>query len=151
MKIRSMVLTAALFMAIGPLAANVDEKIKDLQSEDDAKVIAAAQWLGKEGEKKAVDPLIKLAKSERSPVVRIHAISALGLIQEKGKTTTELKGIISQEVDKSVVYAALVALMNVKDFENADFKTALETAEQKHQDDIYIKDIIQRIRKALGK
>ncbi|MCS6984614.1 MAG: HEAT repeat domain-containing protein [Leptospiraceae bacterium] len=134
-----------------PLYANVEEKLKDLESPDDSKVIAAAQWLGKEEEKKAVDPLIRLAKSERSPLVRIHAISALGLIKEKGKTTTELRQLIEQENHKTVVYSALVAILNIKDTDNADFRRALEISEQKHQDDPYIRDITQRIRKIISK
>lgn len=116
-----------------------------------AKSLRQPSGLEKKKKKKAVDPLIRLAKSERSPLVRIHAISALGLIKEKGKTTTELRQLIEQENHKTVVYSALVAILNIKDTDNADFRRALEISEQKHQDDPYIRDITQRIRKIISK
>lgn len=152
MKIHTLISMAFIAFLAAPLAANTtDDKIKDLQSTDDAKAIAAAQWLSKEKEKKAVEPLINVAKSERNPVVRIHAIAALGLIKEKGQATTALKTLIDTDANNSIVYASLVALLNIQDFDNADFKAAIEIADQKHQDDIYIKDILVRIHKALKK
>lgn len=142
-------LALSLCLVTLPLFAQTEDKIRDLESADDAKVVEAAQWLGKEKEKKAIDPLINVAKSKRSSWVRLHAISALGLIKEKGKTTSELRSLIEEENQKPLVYAALVAILNIKDVDNPDFKKALELVDERHQDDPDIKDITARIRRAI--
>ncbi|MBV6492138.1 MAG: hypothetical protein LDLANPLL_00129 [Turneriella sp.] len=132
-------------------AKSTDENIADLKSTDDAVAIKAAQDLGVDGAKKAIEPLGELVKSNRSTGVRIAAASALGRIAEKGRSTTILKEAIEADQDNQVVYTSLLALMNIADIGNPDLVKAVEYCEANKKADPYISDIVERLRKKFPK
>ena len=141
-----------LFAPLLALAAkDKKEYIEDLKSADDAVAIAAAQYLGNDGVKDAIEPLGEVVKSNRSAGVRIAAASALGKMDTKGRPTTLLREAIEVDQDNQVVYTQLLALLNLKDLNNADLARALEFCEKNKQSDIFIADIIARIRKVVPK
>jgi HEAT repeat protein len=139
-----------LFAPLLALAAkDKKEYIEDLKSADDAVAIAAAQYLGNDGVKDAIEPLGEVVKSNRSAGVRIAAASALGKMDTKGRPTTLLREAIEVDQDNQVVYTQLLALLNLKDLNNADLARAVEFCEKNKQSDIFIADIIARIRKVV--
>jgi HEAT repeat protein len=147
--------TFAAVMLLVPIMAvaakNKKEYIEDLKSADDAVVIAAAQYLGNDGVKDAIEPLGEVLKSNRSAGVRIAAASALGKMDTKGRPTTLLREAIEADQDNHVVYTQLLALLNLKDVDNADLARAIEFCENNKQSDIFINDIVARIRKLVPK
>ena len=144
-------LLIALISAISLYAKDKKENIADLKSADDAVAIKAAQELGNDGVKDAIEPLGELIKSNRASGVRIAAASALGRIGQKGRSTTILREAIEADQDNHVVYTELLALMNLQDFENADLTKAVEFCENNKKSDMYITDIVSRIRKKFPK
>ena len=144
--------TVLLFAPILALAAKDNkEYIEDLKSADDGVAIAAAQYLGNDGVKDAIEPLGEVVKSNRSAGVRIAAASALGKMDTKGRPTTLLREAIEVDQDNQVVYTQLLALLNLKDVDNADLTRAVEFCEKNKQSDIFISDIVARIRKVVPK
>lgn len=145
----------ALLLLLAPclaLAAKDNaEYITDLKSADDGVAIAAAQYLGNDGVKDAIEPLGEVVKSNRSAGVRIAAASALGKMDKKGRPTTILREAIEADQDNQVIYTELLALLNLKDTENADLARAVEFCENNKKSDIFISDIIARIRKVVPK
>lgn len=140
------------FMVSGSILSaekSTKDYIKDLQSSDPKTVIAAAHYLGKEEEKEAIDPLIAVAKNNSNTQVRVAAIAALGQMDEKGKPTTELKNIIVSDKNNTVVYAALLAILNLKDFDNKAAKEAIDYCDKNKSDDPFIKDAVQKIKKLM--
>jgi hypothetical protein len=141
-----------LFVPLFALSAKgKKEYIEDLKSADDSVAIAAAQYLGNEGVKDAIEPLGEVLKSNRSAGVRIAAASALGKMDTKGRPTTLLREAIEVDQDNQVVYTQLLALLNLKDVDNADLARAVEFCEKNKQSDIFISDIVARIRKVVPK
>ncbi len=141
-----------LFAPILALSAKDNkEYIDDLKSADDGVAIAAAQYLGNDGVKDAIEPLGEVVKSNRSAVVRIAAASALGKMDTKGRPTTLLREAIEVDQDNQVVYTELLALLNLKEVANADLTRAVEFCEKNKQSDIFISDIVARIRKVVPK
>ncbi|HMV35575.1 MAG TPA: HEAT repeat domain-containing protein [Turneriella sp.] len=141
-----------LFAPILALSAKDNkEYIDDLKSADDGVAIAAAQYLGNDGVKDAIEPLGEVVKSNRSAGVRIAAASALGKMDTKGRPTTLLREAIEVDQDNQVVYTELLALLNLKDVDNADLTRAVEFCEKNKQSDIFISDIVARIRKVVPK
>ena len=143
-----------LLLVVPILALSAKDKaeyIADLKSADDGVAIAAAQNLGNDGVKDAIEPLGEVVKSNRSTAVRIAAASALGRMDTKGRPTTILKEAIEADKDNHVIYTGLLALLNLKDTENADLVKAVEFCETKGASDIYISDIVARIRKIVPK
>ncbi|MDH5717776.1 MAG: HEAT repeat domain-containing protein [Spirochaetia bacterium] len=130
--------------------ANADY-IKDLKSDKEAVVIEACKGLRTAAAKEAIEPLIEVLKNNESIKARIAAANALGVMQEKGKPTTALKEAIEKDVSNDVIYASLLSILNLKDFENPDAKKALEFCNENKMDDKLIKDIVDRINKAMGK
>ncbi len=152
-KIR-LVLSMLLFLlAVSGISAykNTDEARNALKSADDAEVIKACAYLGEEEEKKAVDDLLVVIKNHKNPKVRIAAISALSRTEVKGKPTTELKNLIVSEKDNTIVYAAVIGIFNLQDFENKAATEVLDFCDQNKKDDPYITDIVARIKKAMKK
>lgn len=142
-------ITFAMFITYTYGYKNADEAIKALKSQKNSEVIKACKYLGDEEEKKGIDGLIEVMKTHKNSKVRISAISALSKMDEKGKPTTELKNVIMKDSDNTVVYAALIAIYNLKDFENKAAKEALDYCDQNKKNDRYITDIVQRIKKVL--
>lgn len=144
---KKLVSILVLISAVGLAAKDKKENIADLKSADDAVAIKAAQELGADGVKDAIDPLGEVVKSNRAAGVRIAAASALGRIGEKGRSTTILKEAIEADQDNHVVYTELLALMNIADLENPDLTKAVEFCENNKKSDQFITDIVGRIRK----
>ncbi len=145
----------ALLLLLAPMLAiaakEKAEYIADLKSADDGVAIAAAQYLGNDAVKDAIEPLGEVVKSNRSAGVRIAAASALGRMDTKGRPTTLLKESIEADQDNQVVYTGLLAILNLKDTDNADLLKAVEFCETNKKSDIYITDIVARIRKIVPK
>lgn len=131
-------------------AKTTAEYIEDLNSEDDAQVIAAAKALGAAASTEATDPLIQVAKTHENPRVRISAASNLGLMGTKEQPTTALSEIVQSDIDDSVVYAALLSILNLADLTNPSAKEAVDFCETNKSDDPYIKDVVDRINAAMS-
>ena len=145
----------ALLLIVAPMLAltakDNAEYIADLKSADDGVAITAAQYLGNDSVKDAIEPLGEVVKSNRSAGVRIAAASALGRMDTKGRPTTILKEAIETDKDNHVIYTGLLAILNLKDTDNADLAKAVEYCEANKTSDIYISDIVARIRKLVPK
>ncbi|MCB1146344.1 MAG: hypothetical protein KDK41_16865 [Leptospiraceae bacterium] len=152
-KILRLLTTAILFTALfaGSVYAekNKGDYINDLTSGNEADVIAAAKFLADEKPEDAVDPMINAIKAQKSSRSKIAIISALGAFDQKGRPASGLKEIIETEKDNTVVYSALLAVMNLKDIENADTLKAIEYCESNKQDDPFVRDITGRMRKLI--
>ncbi|HRP68502.1 MAG TPA: HEAT repeat domain-containing protein [Turneriella sp.] len=144
---KKLIVITLLAAATALWAKSAEENIADLKSADDAVAIKAAQELGADGAKAAIEPLGDVVKSNRSTGVRIAATSALGRIAEKGRTTTILKESIEADQDNQVVYTSLLALMNIADVTNPDLVKAIEFCETNKKSDPFISDIVERLRK----
>jgi HEAT repeat protein len=146
--------TLALLLFVPALSLAAKDKaefIADLKSADDAIVIAAAQNLGNDGVKDAIEPLGEVLKSNRATGVRIAAASALGRMDTKGRPTSLLKEAIVKDQDNQVIYTELLAILNLKDLENGDLLKAIEFCEANKSSDIFIADIVSKIRKVAPK
>ena len=145
--------TIALAFTFSSTAADKsnEEFINDLTSGDQALVNSACLHLGKEEEKKAIDEIINAIKTSTDTGTKVSCIDALSKMDEKGKPTTSLKEVVETDKDNSVVYSALLAILNLKDFENVDADTALDYASENKQDDDLIKDVVRRIKEAREK
>lgn len=140
-----------LVPALALSAKDKAEYIADLKSADDAVAIKAAQELGNDTVKDAIEPLGEVIKSNRAAGVRIAAASALGRMDTKGRPTTLLREAIEAEQDNQLVYTELLALLNLKDTDNADMSRAIDYCETNKKSDIFIADIVTRIRKVMPK
>lgn len=147
-KTLTLLFSIMMLVSVNSLYAEKSEKeyIQDLSSNDAATVKEAAKYVGKEKVTHAIDPLINVANNFPRSDVRISAVSALGMMEEKGKPTTALKDVIMKDADNDVVYASLLSILNLKDFENADAAAALDYCEKNKMNDIFIADIVKRIR-----
>lgn len=146
------IVSLLLLVPVLSLAAkNKAENIADLKSADDAVAIKAAQELGSDGAKDAIEPLGEIVKSKRTAGVRIAAASALGRMDVKGRPTTILREAIEIDQDNQVLYTELLAILNLKDLKNDDLKKAVEFCENNKKSDEFISDIVVRIRKVMPK
>ena len=146
--------TIALAFTFSTTAADKSNKdyINDLTSNDQALVSSACLHLGKEEEKKAIVQIIDaINKSTNTGTTKVSCIDALSKMGEKGEPTTSLKKIVETDKDNSVVYSALLGILNLKDFENQDVEAALDYASENKEDDDLIKDIVKRIKEAKDK
>ena len=146
--------TIALAFTFSSTAADKsnEDYINDLTSSDQALVNSACLHLGKEEEKKAIDEIINAIKTSTNDTgTKVSCIDALSKMDEKGKPTTSLKEVVETDKDNSVVYSALLAILNLKDFENQDAEAALDYADTNKPDDALIKDVVRRIKKAMEK
>lgn len=145
-----------LSLATGVSAAEekkktTNEYIADLKSDNDALVIAASKNLGEAKAKEAIDAMIVAVKSHQNPKVRIALASGLGLMETKNQPTTALDEVIKSDDDNSVVYASLLAILNLKDFDNPAARDAVEYCEKNKAGDEYITDVVKKIRAAIEK
>ncbi len=123
--------------------------ITDLSSKEDQLVILACKKLGEIKSKNAIQALVKTLDEHENPRVRIVAASSLGQTEAKGDPTDALKEAIENDESNDVVYSALLAIGNLKDFDNPNVKASLEYCEENKKDDPFIKDIVVRVRKFL--
>ena len=130
---------------------SVTDYINDLGSKEDQLVIVACQKLAEKKSKESIDALIKILREHKNVRVRIAAASSIGNMGEKGHTTDALKEAVTNDESNDVVYASLLAMGNLKDSENPSIKEALEYCEKNKTDDPFIKDIVVRVRKFIGK
>ncbi len=126
------------------------EYIEDLKSDDDAVVITAVQALGQSKSTDAMDPLIEVIKTHENPRVRISAASSLGLMGTKEQPTTALSEVVQNDEDDSVVYASLLAILNLADVNNPAASEAVQFCDENKSDDPYIKDVVDRLKAAIG-
>lgn len=146
--------TVLAFICLSLVSLYAKEKaelINDLKSADDALAITAAQQLGNDTVKDAIEPLGEVVKSNRAAGVRIAAASALGRMDTKGRPTSLLREAIEIDQDNQLVYTELLALLNLKDTANPDLERAITFCESNKTSDIYIADIVTRIRKVVPK
>ena len=146
--------TIALAFTFSSTAADKSNEayINDLTSDDQALVNSACLHLGKEEEKKAIDEIINVIKTSTTNTgTKVSCIDALSKMGEKGNPTTSLKEVVETDEDNSVVYSALLAILNLKDFENEDAETALNYASENKKDDTLMSDIVERIKEAMEK
>jgi len=129
---------------------STDEYIKDLQSESAEVVITAAQNLGEKKVVEAIDPLIEVIKTHESAKVRIAVASSLGKMGTKGEPTTTLSKVIMKDNDNSVVYASLLAILNLGDVKNEAALEAVKFCEENKSDDIFIKDVVSKLTVAIS-
>jgi HEAT repeat protein len=149
-KMKMTIRTSFVFLlTISLFAQDGGNLVSQLKSDDAATAVSAANSLGRKKEAAAINPLIEAAKNHPSFKVRAAAASALGNMEAKPNLIKALKGIIESDKNNAVVYSALVAIFNLKDFSNKDALGAVEYCEKNKMDDVFIKDIISKIRKAM--
>jgi HEAT repeat protein len=127
------------------------EYIADLKSDDDVTVIKASKNLGETKAKEAIDAMIEAMKSHQNPKVRIALASGLGMMETKNQPTTALGDVIKTDDDNSVVYASLLAILNLADFGNPSTQAAIDFCEKNKAGDEYIADVVKKIHEALDK
>ncbi len=122
--------------------------VKGIRSSDKKEALKACKKIIEEEDKEKLSDLFWALRNHPEEEVRVCAASAIGILEEGGKSVSFLKEAIDR--DTSVVaYASLVAILNIKDTENPDSKKAIEIAKKKHKEDPYIQDIVKRIEKLL--
>lgn len=147
---RLSIISFLFLFALGSTYGQAQSSLLDNLSSDDSKVaIEAAKSLGRQKDATAIKPLLKAAESHPDYKVRSAAAAALGNMETKPEITSGLKKVVESDANNAVVYAALVAIFNQKDFSNKDSIKAVEYCEKNKMDDAFIKDIITKIRKAM--
>ena len=133
----------ALFFSAGSLfALDVKTAMADLDSEDEAKVIAAADYLG--AEKKEASAVTKLSALSADPrtKVRLHSVKALGYIK-KEEAVDALNKVLVSDKDASVRYAALLATVSIGSKKSEDTLKQIKETET----DPMMKDFLDKIEK----
>jgi len=136
------IIVLTLFFSVGTLfAMDTKKAMADLDSEDEAKVVAAADYLGSKSEASAVPRLSELTTDPRTKV-RLHSVKALGYIK-KSEAVDALNEVLVNEEDAGVRYAALLATVRIGSKKSDDtLKQITET-----ETDPMIKDLLDRIEK----
>jgi HEAT repeat protein len=117
-----------------------DTYIADLSSNDENKIIAAAEWLGDKEEKAAVPDLVKLLKNDKRVKVRLYASIALGLIADESAIPA-LNEALTGDSNADVRYSVLLAIHRIDPSKSLDaIKKAKET-----ESDPYIKDYLEKM------
>jgi HEAT repeat protein len=117
-----------------------DGYIADLSSNDENKIVAAAEWLGEKEEKSAVPQLVDLLKNDKRTKVRLYATIALALISDESCIPT-LNDALTGDSSADVRYAVLLAIHRINPAKSLDaLKKAKET-----ESDPYIKDYIEKM------
>ncbi len=130
---------------------SIDQYIEDLNSKEDQVIIVSATQLGEKKATKSIPQLINVAQNHKSPKVKIAVIGALSLMETKEEPTNSLAEIIKTSDNNSVVYAALLAVGNLKDITNPNLKEILDFCAEKKSDDPFIYDLVQRVQKLIQK
>ena len=145
MKKFAIIVLTLLFSVSSLFAMNVKTAMADLDSEDEAKVVAAADYLGSKGEASAIPRLSELTTDSRTKV-RLHSVMALGYIK-KSDAVEALNGVLVNEKDAGIRYAALLATVRIGS------KKSDETLKQitETETDPMVKDLLDRIEKKAEK
>ena len=141
------------FISLGNRFAQEKSKtdyISDLSSKKDQLVMIACGKLGKNKSENIIRALIKVLEEHKNPKVRIAAASALGQTGVKGVPTNALSKAIQNDDSNDVIYSALLAIGNLKDFNNPNVKASLKYCKKNKHNDPFIKDIVVRVYKFLG-
>ena len=126
--------------------ATVDENksakdyVADLSSDDENKIIKAADWLGNKKEKSAVSKLMELLKSDKRVKVRLWSSIALGLIADESSIPV-LNEALTGDSNADVRYSVLLAIHRIDPSKSLD---ALKKAKEQESDP-YIKDYIDKM------
>ncbi len=121
--------------------------IKDLSSEDSKKLIAASDYMGSKKVDSSILRLIQLLQDHDDVRVRISVAAALGQQKKETKKIIQaLRSAVENDESNEVVYTSLLALGNIAEKNNKDALAAVKYCEDNKKDDIFIKDIIQRVR-----
>ncbi|MES0491210.1 MAG: HEAT repeat domain-containing protein [Leptospirales bacterium] len=152
-KVSALVLSLLMISSaiLGADSKTVDEYRADLSSDDDQVVMDAATALGLKKAKDAMDDLIVVIKTHDNPQVRIRVADTLGRMGTKEEPTNALNYVIRNDDDNAVVYAALLAILNLGDFGNPSAEEAIDYCEQNKSDDPYIADVVKKLREAIKK
>lgn len=121
-------------------AKSAQEYIADLSSDDEEKIIAAADWVGKEKEKSAVPQLINLLKNDKRVKVRVYATIALGMIADESSIPA-LNEALTSDSNADVRYSVLLAIHRIDPSKSIDaLKKAKET-----ETDPFMKDYMEKM------
>ena len=137
----------SLFYAAGAAEKSAKAYMADLDAKKDEKtIVAAADWLGKEEEKDAITPLVKLIEDSRVKV-RLHVVMALGYIGKEGGVDALNKRMLEDD-SAEVRYAAVLATVRIGSKKSLKaWQKALET-----EQDPFIQDFLKKLEaKAKGK
>ncbi len=114
--------------------------IADLSSNDENKIVAAAEWLGEKEEKSAVPKLVDLLKNDERTKVRLYATIALALIADES-CIPALNEALTGDNNADVRYAVLLAIHRINPAKSLDaLKKAKET-----ESDPFIKDYLEKM------
>jgi HEAT repeat protein len=117
-----------------------EQYMADLSGTDEAKIIAAEEWLGDKGEKTAVPQLTNLLKSDKRVRVRVYASVALGLIADE-KSIPALNEALTADSSADVRYSVLLSIHRINPAKSIDaLKKAKET-----ETDPFIKDYLEKM------
>jgi len=121
--------------------------IADLDpAKDEAVIVTAADWCGKEKEKGAITSLTALCTDSRE-AVRLHAVMALGYIGKEDAVDALNKRLLTDE-SAEVRYAAVLATVRIGSKKSLE---AWKEAKEK-ENDPFIKDFLVKMEeKARGK
>lgn len=150
MKFQSILIAIALLTATVVNAhesKTADQHKLLLSTGTDHERIEALEFFGKEKDKSQIPTIIEVLKDSDNPKVASQAAITLGMIGEKGESTTALKDKILADKNPEIVYSCILGLFNIhKKDEQVDptAKEALSFAE-KNQDP-FVSDLITKIK-----
>jgi HEAT repeat protein len=139
------------FFAVVSLLSAADEKkkeksakeyIADLSGNNEALILDACDWAGKEEEKDAIPQLKNLLKGDKRDTVRMRAAMALGYIAQED-TFNSLADQILVEPSADVRYTIVLSMTRIGMKDEKQVK-ALQKAKQSESDP-FILDYIQKI------
>ena len=137
-----------VFFAVSLFAADktAEQYIADLDPANDAAVIiTAANWLGKNKQEKAIQPLLPLLEDSRE-TVRLNAVAALGNIGKEDAIEGINRSLVSDE-SADVRYAA--ALATVKIASPLSIPAWKEARDK--ETDPYIRDFLTKMKEKVEK
>ena len=145
MKKLAIIVFTLLFSASSLFAMNVKTAMADLESDDEARTIAAVDFLGNKGEASAVPKISELTTDSR-PKVRLHSVIALGNI---GKDTAvdALNLTLINEQNAEIRYAALLATVRIASSKSEETLRQINETET----DPLIKDLLKKIEERADK
>ena len=134
------------FVFSGSFLYSVENSIQNLLSSDNEVVLVAIQDVTTKKNKSAIPTLVSLINTNKNIKVQIAAISALGNMGTKKEPTNSLINIVKNSQDNQIIYACLLAIINLKDVQNANLSDLLSYLEKANINDIFIKDVISKVK-----
>lgn len=126
-----------------PKEKSTKEYIADLSSNDEAKIIEAADYLGrKEKEESAIPQLKNLLKNDKRDKVRVYAAMALGYIGNKSALDV-LKDRLINDQSADVRYTALLSISRIG-LDKKEDKEVLDKAKASESDP-FILDFVKKL------